>query len=104
MNKRRPSKMRSDVLHFPDATDLMRNVLTVDLVCRRVLHISLPNDILLCIFKITQKEERKLKKQKKQLPETPHSGDQTYTRERGAHRQRCKTKVKIKRAMRYYGR
>lgn len=104
MNKRRPSKQHLEVFHFPNATNLMRNVLVVDLVCRRILHISLPSDILLSIFKITQKEERKLKKQTKQLPDTPHSGEQTYTRERGAHRQRCKTKVKIKRAMRYYGR
>jgi len=89
-------------VHF---TGIAQNVLVCDLICRRILRVSLPTDILLSIYEKTIKEERKLKKQKKkQLPDTPESGNTVQYRDKGARRKRCKTKVKIKRAMRYSGR
>ena len=90
-------------VHF---TGIAQNVLVCDLICRRILRVSLPTDILLSIYEKTIKEERKLKKQKKkqQLQDVPESGNNVYYRDKGARRKRCKTKVKIKRAMRYSGR
>lgn len=99
-----PSKSpaRREAVTFSDATDIMRNVLYIDLICRRILHTPLPTDILYQIFIKTRKEERKIKK-KKELPQNPDSGA-IQLRERGARRKRSKTKVKIKRAVRYHGR
>lgn len=103
-----PPSNRIRVLGPVHFTGIAQNMLVCDLICRRILRVSLPTDILLSIYEKTIKEERKLKKQnkkkKQQLPYTPESGNNVYYRDKGARRKRCKTKVKIKRAMRYSGR